>query len=213
MTEKANKLAMPRLPPLPARFVRLLLALTVSVGVSLAPYLGRINIPGFSTLLKTFPDVLQDIAIPSSTFLMAVIASCIEFFGANAISRRAARKTFVALALAAIVSVFLFVALHLMSVTVVEFGGGKGHTAFVTGFSERGESCLCAPGEKDCVQCNPKWAPARCIENISLNPSSVQTCFGYTNVRTASIVLVCAYLELTSLLAAMVGILTVIKRP
>ncbi len=53
----------------------------------------------------------------------------------------------------------------------------------------------------DCVSCDPRWSPAKCIREISLDEANVETCFGSKNVRTASVALVAIYLLITSLVA------------
>src|ERR1051325_2256248 len=82
------------LPPLTSTLVRYVLGFGVSVGVGLAPYLGRLNVPLFTPLLSMMPVSLQDTAIPLSAALMGVVAVAIQWHGRERLNRKWAEKTF-----------------------------------------------------------------------------------------------------------------------
>src|SRR6266478_1356152 len=67
--------------PNPARqFVGLLLGFGVSVGIGLAPLLGRVNVPLFSSLLTLMPESLQNRLIVLSTTVMSVMSVAVQFY-------------------------------------------------------------------------------------------------------------------------------------
>jgi hypothetical protein len=189
------------------------LGIGVAVGVSLAPYLGKVNVPGFSSLLELFPDVLRDRAIPLSTVLMAVIAAAVEFLGVQRITAVGAKKWFVRMLVLTVAFLLVLTIAHGMSVTTVEYNGGKNSASFVTGFGERPATCStpCKETEIDCVSCNSRWANSQCIENISFRPSAIEGCFGSTRVNLANTLLLLFYLAVTSCLAALIAVLAISK--
>lgn len=52
-------------PPLARQLVHYILGFGVSVAVGLAPYLGRVNVPLFDSLLKLIPTSIHDTVFPS----------------------------------------------------------------------------------------------------------------------------------------------------
>src|SRR5436305_6589365 len=72
-----------KLPPLASTFIRYLLGFSVSVGLGLAPYLGKLDIPGFSPMLSLIPDSLQNVAIPLSTAAMGIVTIWVQRYGSE----------------------------------------------------------------------------------------------------------------------------------
>src|SRR4051812_25046827 len=71
--------------PLAKRFVRSVLGFGVGVGLGLAPFLGKLGVPGFSALLSLFPEALSAFLIPVSAFLMGMLAAVTQFYSGLAL--------------------------------------------------------------------------------------------------------------------------------
>src|SRR5687767_14669582 len=81
-------------PPLIERWIRCLLGLTVGVGVGLAPYLGKYDIPLFDSLFKLIPTSLQDVVPIFSAALMSLVAVIIQFYDQKRVEPRKLDKAF-----------------------------------------------------------------------------------------------------------------------
>lgn len=195
------------------RFSRTLVRIAVGTGVGLAPYLGKVQVPGFSALLELFPSVLQDKAIPVSSALMGVIAACVEYFRGEKTDQASAKRWFVRISAFAIVILFALMIVDVLGVTSIPFEGGRARVSFVTGIGQRSPMCAepCSPSDSACVRCETRWSDEECIERISFKESSIQTCFGSFSVKLASALLLSLYIGFMGLLAGAVAILTVTK--
>ena len=92
--------ALPAPPAATRRWVAALLALAVTVPLSMAPLLGSLKIPGFEALLSLFPHSLQQTALPLASVAShvgspAVIALRQEWYAVGTKRKNARIVTFV----------------------------------------------------------------------------------------------------------------------
>jgi hypothetical protein len=199
--------------PLAKEFVRRLLGFGVWVALGLAPFLGRVHVPGFSPLLDMYPSTLRWL-IPISGLLMGMLALVVEFAAGRRVSQKTLTRWFARAVALFVASCGLLIVLYLFLVVRVDGAvpaageGSKPATfAVVTGTLEVPPQ----PPGSDC-KCNPGWPADKCIEKITLNPANVRLCFGSERVAFASLALAVLYLALTGSFAAGVGLLLLAQR-
>lgn len=181
--------------PLARRFVKMVLGFGVGIGVGLAPFLGSIDIPGFSALLSLFPDTLRPVLIPVSALLMGTIAAGVQFYSGDRVKpiklKRLVERSLVFIGAA----LFCLLLAYFLLVERVHFNENV-VGSFVIGF-ERTQVCGCDDAMSD----------AQCIIEISANPNSVETCWGRKQIRISEFLLSCIYLSITGVFAFMMGLL------
>jgi TIR domain-containing protein len=79
---------------LAVRYVRYILGFGVAVGVGLAPFLGKYKLPFFEPLLGLFPGASKLSLIPTSAFLMGLVAVAVQFYSGEEIPQGTIRKRF-----------------------------------------------------------------------------------------------------------------------
>jgi hypothetical protein len=193
VTEDAVKIAPPG--PLANRFVRTLVGFGVGIGIGSAPFLGNLDVPGFSPLLSLFPESLKGFLLPTSAFLMGVIAAGTQFYSGFKLSAGASRR-YAKYALAVILcSLFLLMFLHRRVVEVVHFSPQR-KASYVIG-AKRTETC----------PCNKTLSDAACIRNRNANPDNIEDCWQKNEVASREFALSAVYLVLTGSFAFFVGLL------
>jgi hypothetical protein len=75
-------------PSLTGRWMRLVLGFSVSVGVGLAPYLGKLKVPLFTPMLSLIPQSLQAVALPLSAASMGLVAVLVQWYGSQQIRQK-----------------------------------------------------------------------------------------------------------------------------
>src|SRR5882724_5196164 len=80
-SEEPNKSAQSPPTRTAKKFVRYMVGFGVSVAVGLAPYLGTLHVPLFSSLLDLIPEPIRGTVIPLSAALMGVVAVIVEWYG------------------------------------------------------------------------------------------------------------------------------------
>lgn len=205
------KVEIPAPPPLTQTLVRRILGFGVWVAIGLAPFLGKVRVPGFTALLELYPPSLRWL-IPLSGILMGAVALTVEYVGDRHLEESSLDRWFRRGLIVWVASFVLLLALYPFLVTRVEFAtagepGAWDSASFVTGgltvpAHPPGYPCECAAG-----------TPAdRCIESISFNDVNVRTCFGPTRVAFSNLALAAVYLLLTGSFAAAVGVLVLRQR-
>jgi hypothetical protein len=182
--------------PLARRFVRYALSFGVSVGVGMAPFLGKIKIPGFEALLELFPAQLQGVLIPLSAFLMGLVALAIQFYHSERIATGNLRKYFKLGFAAMLAGFFLFVILYKLFVIRVPFAGG-----------ERVAAVVVTPTRLSMCGCDPRLTNYDCIRTLSFDPAAQATCWGGEALEIRELSLMIPYLLLTSGFGALIGLL------
>ena len=192
-TPKAPTTALPPPPPLTSRFVRLILGFGVSVAVGLAPFLGKLKIPGFDALLTVFPEELHYSLIPLSSFLMGLVAAGVQFLHGERLRHSHLRLAFV-LAFVSVCGGFVwFLTVYDEQVVRIEIPAtGTGRTFII---SSEGR-------QKDCT-CPRSWSDERCIRE-TFNPDRITQCW---DLRKSRKLLRGSYLLLTGGFGAVIGLL------
>lgn len=182
--------------PVARKFIRYLISFGVSVGVGLAPFLGKIKVPGFEALLELFPRQLQGTLIPLSAFLMGLVALGIQFVHTEKVAARRIRKYFRAGFIAIVLGFFLFVVLYKLFVIRVPIAGGASYAAVVV-----------TPSRLPGCGCDPKLSDPECALRLSLNPVTLSSCWGGSSMAAVELSLMIPYLLLTSGFGALIGLL------
>lgn len=187
---------LPAPPPLARKLWRSILAFGVSFVVGLAPYLGRVRVPGFTPLLSLMPGSIQDTAIPISAAVMGSVAVAIQWTGFEKLSQVWLNKWFKRTLLLFLFGAIAITVLHILVVTRVQFLGGKDSESFIVGFVR--------PNKEPCPE---TISDAECIKYLTFDPSRIESHWGDRQVRLAKISLVLTYVALTSSFGVLVGLL------
>src|SRR5436190_1658819 len=67
-------------PPAVRKYIRYIASIAVTVGVGLAPLLGKVHIPGFTAVLSQFPVNIAQSLIPLAAFVMSLPAIAVQLF-------------------------------------------------------------------------------------------------------------------------------------
>lgn len=196
---KASDLPQP--PALAARWLRALVALAVTVPLGLAPLLGKLDIPGFTTLLTLYPDELRNTALALATFAMALVAVGVQFFAGDKTNQRKLRRAFLVLTAGLFALLVTLAYQHVQHVVTVPVGR-EGHTLTYVVGAQRLPTCKCQPTEGD----------SRCLHRIGLDPSYHASCWAQADMRRQSFQLLMLYVALMTGIGALVGLL-LMKRP
>jgi hypothetical protein len=180
-------------------FVRHVLGFGVGVGLGLAPFLGKLKVPGFAALLEFFPSNLQGVAIPVSSFLMGCIATGVQFFSSERISKRSLSRIFVTTFAAMIVFLIAMIFWHFLYVVTIPFQGEKARISTVIGGAGRLSTCGCEQQASD----------KQCIRELSFLPGAVESCWGSSPVRINELILVLLYLATTACFGTLIGLIMI----
>lgn len=186
------------LPPIGLRFMQYALAYTVTLGVGLAPVLGRQYVPLFSPIAEVFPVNLQKGLVPFATFLMALPVIGAHFFSRDRVSRKRLNLLFLILSPFVLVLPLLLYFFYSLYVIQVDFEGGRGSAAYVIG-TRMLPKCPCAKVGSDI---------GTCIGNvISANPAEVTACYDRLETNPRRAILAMIYLLLMVSFAGLVALL------
>lgn len=201
--------------PLTLNLGKRIVGFGVGFVAGLAPFLGKMKVPGFSALIELYPTSLQDWLIPLSGILMGMMAVVVEFAAAKRTSDRKNRRWFKRTVVVFGVSFFLLLTVYSFTVVRVGRSVARGPNeapelitlAVITGSRTvpaqvSGSDCTCHAGQ-----------PAeRCVEEISLNPANLGGCFGSNWIAFVTLLLVVLYLTVTGSFVAAVGLLILGQR-
>jgi hypothetical protein len=183
-------------PPLVSKWIRSVLAFTVSVALGLAPYLGKVNVPGFDALLTLIPDSLQPVALPISAAIMGLVAVWIQWSAGDRPTTswlgKRFRATFV---LGCLGILFLFVA-ETFVVVRIPIPAQNRTGAYLIGFKR----LVTSP-------CPPSMSDAECIKRVTAEESKIAEVWGDTQIRVARLVLLGSYFLATGSFGLLVGLL------
>lgn len=193
----------PELPEPPAatkRWLAALLALLVTVPISLAPLLGTLDVPFFKNLLSLYPSTLRDTALPLASLAMALVAISVQFFSRDSFSGRRLRRWFIGLVVGLFALLLALAYVHNQSVVRVYIGDGTISESYVVG-STRTPGCSCPITQGD----------SACIQHIGLDPSLLPSCWQEREIRSRSFLLLVQYVLLMAGTGALVGLLVMVR--
>jgi hypothetical protein len=179
------------------RFVRYVLGFAVGVGVGVAPFLGKLPVPGFEALLGLFPETLQRSMIPLSAFLMGLVAVAVQFYSGETLSRPGLRVRFFWSLATLLVGLLLLIVLYTLLVVRVPIEGGARSVPVVLALSR----------SASCTGCPPALSDGECIARLSLNPKAIESCWGSRPLALSRLALTLGYLVLTGGFGALIGLL------
>jgi ABC-type multidrug transport system fused ATPase/permease subunit len=183
-------------PPLARRLIRYILGFGVSFAIGLAPYLGRLEVPGFTPLLSLIPASIQDTAIPLSAALMGIVAVVIQWQGSERVSQRWLRRWFFRTLLLALFSFIALTVVHTFVVVKVDILGGRDSERFLVGFVR--------PIKPPCTE---DISDSECIKKLTLDVSKIESFWGDKQIRLAKLSLTLPYLLFMSSFGLVVGLL------
>src|SRR5260370_31251527 len=170
--------------PLVGRYVRYVRGFGVTVAIGLAPFLGKIKLPGFAALLEVVPLQLQSVLIPLSALLMGLIAVVVQFYAGEEIAPGRIRSLFGAGLAALVVGFALFTALSFYFVERQQFGSLM---VGVIVTDSRLPGCGCKPEIND----------KECIKQLTPEAAALDSCWGGAPLRRRELSLSMTYLFLT----------------
>ena len=195
------------LPPtsLGKRLVRYTVGFTVGTAVGLAPFLGRVKVPLFSALLEIYPVQMQQTLIILSGFLLGMVAVAVQYFAFKASPTALLDRYFGLLLKLMLAALLLLVVLYQTSVVSVpiekQVSADPTHveahryTLLVGWFRANSSAC----------RCPPEITALDCVEQSSLDPRRVASCWKY--LPLFEVVLTLQYLFLLGGFGTLVGLL------
>lgn len=180
------------------RWVKVVISLTVSVGVGLAPLLGATEIELFAPLLGIIPEYQRTVLLTLSTFLVSIVAVFVQFYAREKIPRERLRRWFLRLGGGLLVSTIVFYVLHALFTVEVPLHGGEDSVTLLIAWSRAAE-CPCATTTTDIL----------CIKEMSIAKEMIDQCWGRRAVIVAGLVIGLPYLALMAGIGALIGLLVV----
>jgi len=190
-----------KLPNVATQWVRYLLGFSVSIGVGLAPYLGKVNVPLFTPMLSFIPLFLQDTVIPLSSAVMGIVAVWVQWNGSTRVSKSWASRMFTRILLTAIVSLLALVVVEMLAVERIHINANGETVSYAVGFSYPTWDVCKGLSRADCIE-----------TQLTLNPAKIATYFGPQQVRLTELLLVLSYTVFMSSFGALVGVLVITRR-
>ncbi|HEY6320196.1 MAG TPA: hypothetical protein VJA16_01420 [Thermoanaerobaculia bacterium] len=185
-------------PTLLKPFVRYVRSFGVTAAIGMAPFLGKVKVPGFTALLEVVPFQLRDVLIPLSAFLMGLIAVALEFYAGEEIAPGRVRSLFGGGLAALVLGLVLFTALSSSFVERQQFGS-QNVGVLVT------DARLPAPG----CACPPEINDKACIKRLSLKEEALDSCWGGPAFQRRKLSLQLTYLFLTGGFASLIALLLI----
>jgi hypothetical protein len=173
-------------------WIRWVLGFGVGVAVGLAPFLGRMDIPGFTSLFNVLPFNDRDQIYPLSGFVCAVTAVSYQYWAQG--KQPDHRRLFMR-ALVFTIACFLgFLALRTLFVVDVPLDGNH---EFIPVLVSAGRVATCG--------CPPAMSDVQCVQNISIDVAEIASCWGDGPLRLIRLGLILAYLGLIAAFGLLVG--------
>jgi hypothetical protein len=198
MSKKLDPHIEPVIPKIARRWVGLMLGFGVSIGVGLAPLLGRLDVPLFSSLLTLIPASLQNRLIALSTAVMSIVAVAIQFY-ATSEPGTAARlsRMFKRTLIYSVLSFLLFLVVNTFLIERVQVPDGN-YVSFVIGFSRH-----------NVPPCTDQMTNAQCIAATTMSETEMKQQWGDQQIKLSELLVQLSYLLFYSYLGALVGLLLI----
>ena len=181
--------------PLSVRLVRYIVGFGVGVGIGLAPYLGKLQVPGFDALLSLIPDSVQGTALPLSALLMGAVAVWVQWTAGDQPSRAWLRRAFRRGLLVGFISLVAFIVVQTLVVVELRIPAENRSVSFLVGFTRSNRP-----------PCTSEKSDAECIKLITVDEARIAAQWGDTQIRLARLALVTSYLATTATFGLLVGI-------
>jgi hypothetical protein len=189
----------PRIPePTPAakRYINYMLTFGISVGIGLAPLLGKVDVPGFSSILSLYPTNLAGIVIPFAALLMSVPALAVQYYGFGLSEPNVLDQWFTRALLSMVLLIVTGAAFYLFLVVRVPVDSGKDYATYAVGFTQWPTSPCASESLKTCIG-----------RAISFDPNAVEALFPDWQISLSKLILTLNYFSIMLNLGALVGIL------
>lgn len=177
-----------------------MLAFGVTVGVGLAPLLGKIDVPLFSPLLKMLPDSEQARLITTSTAGMALVAIIVHWFATDTpLPTLWRRLIFVTLASLTFALYFQFVDTSDAVAVQIPFGGSNDRATrtFLVGFNFPNKPPCEGLSRADCIS-----------RRLSFDEREIATYWGDPEIARARRALTRSYLFFMIVFGLLVGLVS-----
>jgi hypothetical protein len=184
-----------KLPSRAAEFLQYLLGFSVSVGIGLAPYLGKLDVPGFSPTLSLIPNSVQNLAVPLSTAAMGIVTVWVQRRGATAVGEVRVATWFRRTLLVCSSMLVLLVAVEMFVVVRIDVPAVNRTVSFAVGPVHPHTPPCERLGKSECIK-----------QKLSLDESHIDAYFGETQVNCAKFVLVFIYVGFMSSFGVLVGV-------
>jgi hypothetical protein len=198
---------MPRSAHIPTttgrRWVAFVVGFGVSVAIGLAPYLGKLDVPGFTPLLALIPFDLQDSLLPLSSALMGLVALLVEWYGMRRNTEKWLHRNFLAAFIFGLVAFVSLAVIHRLVVITVPIDQAKSRVSVLVGWDDR-------PTREPC---GAKVSDTECVQRLSIDPAQVESFWGTRSVRKAQLALTFAYLIFTAIFGWVVGLIVLARSP
>jgi len=178
--------------PLAKRFVRSVLGFGVGIGLGLAPFLGKVA--GVDALLRLYPQEMQASLITLSAFLMGVVAAAVQYYSGEGIGRTTLRRWF-RLSLIVLLSALLFLIIL--------------YTLLIERVSTRNTPVVIALSRTASCACPAQWGNVACIEQLSVDPAALESCWGSRPLKVSRLLLSLSYLLVTGGFGVLIGLLLI----
>ena len=178
--------------PLARRFVRSVLGFGVGIGLGLAPFLGKVV--GVDALLRLYPQEMQASLITLSSFLMGIVAAAIQYYAGEGIGRTTLRRWFRRSLIGLLGALLLLIVLYEL---------------FVERVSTRNTPLVIALSRTETCDCPAKLGDAACIEQITVDPAALDSCWGSRPRKMSRLLLRLSYLLVTGGFGVLVGLLLI----
>jgi hypothetical protein len=181
-------------------WVRTTVALTVSVAVGMAPFLGTIGVPFFSPLLSLLPLQIRGEAITLGSALMGLIAVGLQWHSGKAVKAARLQSWFKRAVVSTIVTFVTLLLVFNFLVVRVQYLGGEKTTSFIKGFTRPVPDICAGLSDESCIK-----------ERLSFDPAEIDGYWGSQQVSVSRLLFLVCYLALLSHFAVLVGLLVLKK--
>lgn len=177
------------------RFTKRFLAFTVGISLALAPYLGAVDIPGFTTLYSILPVDIRSLALPLSSAVCGIAALYSAIIWTRKTPAGRLKQPVQRWILVALLFLGAFAAVSLWCLRAVATNGGELTVRFTVGPFARPVTATCPRGMSD----------ASCIEVLTFNPARVRDMWGDASVSIGQALVLVTYLGFIGALGAAIG--------
>jgi hypothetical protein len=188
------------LPGLGRKYLGYLLGFIVTLGVGMAPLLGRRGVPGFTPLSDILPLNVKDGVIIIASVLITAPAIAVQFFSGDAFAGKRMSRLFGAVGIALVISTFMLYRTYAHDVVQIRYLGERGTVAYIVGKTML-PTCPCVA---------KNLTISACIgDAITTNPSAVTDCYDREEIADRETTFSMLYLFVMFCFGVLVGLVVV----